>query len=140
MESVVFFVPGKPRGKGRPRFSSGRAYTDEQTRAYEYQIAANYRRIAGGFRFPDDVFLRVRVQQQMPVPKSASKTKKTAMLEGSTYPSAKPDLDNVVKAVLDALNGVAYKDDARVVGLYSQKIYSDHPGVLVEISRMGGDT
>ena len=140
MEAVIFFVPGKPRGKGRPRFSNGRAYTDEQTRAYEYQIAANYRRVAGKFRFPDDVFLRVRVQQQMPVPQSASKAKKASMLDGVTYPSAKPDLDNVVKAVLDALNGVAYKDDARVVGLHSQKIYSDNPGVLVEISRMGGDT
>lgn len=140
MESVTFFVPGKPKGKGRPRFSNGRAYTDDQTKAYEHQIAANYRRIAGKFRFPDEVFLRVRVQQQMPVPKSASKTKKAAMLDGAIYPSAKPDLDNVVKAVLDALNGIAYKDDARVVGLHSQKIYSDTPGVLVEIARMDGDT
>ena len=140
MESIRFFVPGKPRGKGRPRFANGRAYTDSQTKAYEYQIAANYRRIAGKYKFPDDVFLKVRVQQQMPVPQSAIKAKKSAMLEGRTYPSAKPDLDNVVKAVLDALNGVAYKDDSRVVGLYSQKVYSDNPGVLVEISRMGGDT
>lgn len=136
MESITFFVPGKPRGKGRPRFSNGRAYTDEQTRAYEYQIAANYRRIAGKFRFSDDVFLKVRVRQLMPVPKNASKAKRSAMLEGCIYPSAKPDLDNVIKAVLDALNGVAYKDDARVVGIYSQKVYGDNPGVLVEISRM----
>lgn len=136
MDSVTFFIPGKPRGKGRPRFSGGRAYTDEQTRAYEERIAWNYRRIAGKFRFPDDVFLRVRVQQQMPVPQSASKARKAEMLEGGTFPSAKPDLDNVVKAVLDGLNGVAYKDDARVVGIHSVKIYSDNPGVLVEVSRM----
>lgn len=136
MDSVTFFVPGKPRGKGRPRFYNGRAYTDEQTRAYEERIAWNYRRIAGKFRFPDDVFLRVRVQQQMPVPQSASKAKKAEMLGGGTFPSAKPDLDNVVKAVLDGLNGVAYKDDARVVGIHSVKIYSDNPGVLVEVSRM----
>jgi Holliday junction resolvase RusA-like endonuclease len=136
MDSVTFFIPGKPRGKGRPRFSGGRAYTDEQTREYEERIAWNYRRIAGKFRFPDDVFLRVRVQQQMPVPQSASKARKTEMLEGRTFPPAKPDLDNVVKAVLDGLNGVAYKDDSRVVGIHSVKIYSDNPGVLVEVSRM----
>ena len=140
MESVIFFIPGKPKGKGRPRFANGRVYTDDQTKAYEARIAAGYRRIAGKYRFPDDVFLRVRVQQQMPVPQSARKSKKEAMLEGRVFPSAKPDLDNVVKVVLDALNGVAYKDDARVVGLYSQKVYSENPGVLVEISRMGGDT
>lgn len=136
MDSVTFFIPGKPRGKGRPRFCNGRAYTDEQTREYEERIAWNYRRIAGKFRFQDDVFLRVRVQQQMPVPQSASKTRKAEMLGGRTFPSAKPDLDNVVKAVLDGLNGVAYKDDARVVGIHSVKIYSDNPGVLVEVSRM----
>ena len=139
MDSVTFFVPGKPRGKGRPRFSGKRAYTDDQTKAYEERIAWKYRKAAGAFRFPDGIFLRIRVQQQMPVPQSASKTRKTEMLEGRVFPSAKPDLDNVIKAVLDALNGVAYKDDARVVGLYSQKVYSENPGVLVEISRMGGD-
>lgn len=90
MDSVTFFIPGKPRGKGRPRFSGGRAYTDEQTRAYEERIAWNYRRIAGKFRFPDDVFLRVRVQQQMPVPQSASKAKKAEMLEGGHSPPQSP--------------------------------------------------
>ena len=136
MDSVTFFVPGKPQGKSRPRFGNGKAYTDAQTREYEERIAWNYRRIAGGFRFPDDVFLRVRVQQQMPIPQSASKARKVEMLGGGTFPSAKPDLDNVVKAVLDGLNGVAYKDDVRVVGIHSVKIYSDNPGVLVEVSRM----
>lgn len=140
MDSIKFFAPGKPRGKGRPRFSGGHAYTDEQTKAYEYQIAANYQRVARGFRFADDAFVSVQIQQLMPIPKSATKAKRAEMLDGRTYPRAKPDLDNVIKVVLDALNGVAYKDDARVVGIYSRKVYSENPGVLVEISKMGGDT
>ena len=139
MESIKFFVLGKPKGKGRPRFGNGHSYTDAQTRAYEYQIANSYRRVAHGHRFPDDVFIRVKIQQRMPVPKSASKRKQADMLEGKIYPSAKPDLDNVIKAVLDALNGVAYKDDSRVVGIHSCKVYGETPGVLVEVSRMDGD-
>lgn len=134
--TVTFFIPGRPRGKGRPRFSKGRAYTDDDTRAYEKLIAMGYKQAAHGFRFPDDVFLRVRIQQQMPIPQSASKAKRAEISGGRTFPSAKPDLDNVVKAVLDALNGVAYKDDARVVGIHSMKVYSDNPGVLVEVVQM----
>ena len=139
MEYVRFFVPGKPKGKGRPRFSNGHPYTDAQTRGYECQIVANYRRIAGAFKFPEDVFLSIKIHQYMPIPKSASKANRERMVKGETYPSAKPDLDNVIKAVLDALNGVAYKDDARVVGILSRKIYSEKPGVMVEITRMGGE-
>ena len=135
MEHVKFFIPGKPRGKGRPRFHNGHPYTDAQTRDYEYRMAANYRRIAGNFKFPDDVFLSVTVIQYMPIPKSVSKAKAADMREGKLYPSAKPDLDNVIKAVLDALNGVAYKDDSKVVGIHSRKIYGEYPGVMVEVSR-----
>lgn len=136
MDSVKFFASGKPKGKGRPRFHNGHPYTDAQTRQYEYQIAANYRRIAGNFKFPDDVFLSVTVIQYMPIPKSTSKVKAANMKDGKIFPSAKPDLDNVIKAVLDALNGVAYKDDSKVVCIYSRKIYGENPGVMVTVSRM----
>lgn len=47
-------------------------------------------------------------------------------------------MDNVQKVVLDALNGVAYKDDARVVDLHGYKRYSITPGLLVEIEEIGG--
>ena len=133
MDSIRFFVPGKPRGKGRPRFSGGRAYTDEQTRDYERLIGLAFRGSARGFRFPDDQFVSVAITQQMPIPQSASKAKRAEMVAGHLRPSAKPDVDNVIKAVLDALNGVAYKDDARVVDVHARKIYSETPGVLVEI-------
>lgn len=43
--------------------------------------------------------------------------KKTAMLSGELLPTKKPDIDNIVKAVLDALNEVAYRDDTQVVEL-----------------------
>jgi Holliday junction resolvase RusA-like endonuclease len=51
----------------------------------------------------------------------------------SVFPNVKPDLDNVVKAVLDALNGVVYLDDAQVVNLVATKRYATEPRVEVYI-------
>jgi Holliday junction resolvase RusA-like endonuclease len=55
------------------------------------------------------------------------------MQAGSVLPSRKPDIDNVLKIVLDALNGVAYKDDSRVVSVSGRKIYSMTPKIVIEM-------
>lgn len=137
---VTFFVPGEPRGKGRPRFnrSTGTAYTDRETKAYEETIVAFFRKAYGGFRYPDAAFLSISVTALLPIPKSTTKAQRAAMASGETLPSRKPDVDNVQKVALDALSGVAYKDDARVVDLHGYKRYSMTPGVLVEIEEIGG--
>lgn len=136
---ITFFVPGHPRGKGRPRFTrNGQPYTDRQTREYEQSIALAYR-TARGRLFPQDAFLSVRVNVAMPIPKSASKAKQAAMLEGRIACPAKPDLDNVVKAVLDGLNGVAYRDDARVANIHASKFYSGIPGIYVTVQEVKGN-
>lgn len=131
---VVFEVPGEPRGKGRPRFTkTGHPYTDSETRAYESKIVAYYRKQLGAFRWPDSAFISVQVTAYYPIPKSATKAATAAMREGVMLPSRKPDIDNVLKIVLDALNGVAYKDDSRIVCVEAQKIYSDFPRLEIRI-------
>jgi Holliday junction resolvase RusA-like endonuclease len=48
------------------------------------------------------------------------------------YPTTKPDLDKLARAVLDALTGVYYLDDAQVVSLDLQKAYTHGaPGVYI---------
>ena len=132
---VVFEVPGEPRGKGRPRFikQTGKAYTDSETKAYENKIVAYYRKQLGNFRWPDSAFISVQVTAHYPIPKSATKAVTAAMRAGTMRPSRKPDIDNVMKIVLDALNGVAYKDDSRVVCVEAQKIYSDVPRLEIRM-------
>ena len=131
---IVFEVPGEPRGKGRPRFTKeGHAYTDSETRAYEEKIVAYYRMALGGFRWPDSAFISVEVTAHYPIPKSATKAAVEAMQAGRMLPSRKPDIDNVLKIVLDALNGEAYKDDSRVVNVSASKVYSHTPKLVIEM-------
>ena len=57
------------------------------------------------------------------------------MLEKKQPPLVKPDIDNVVKLVMDALNGVAYDDDKQVVRQYAEKRYTDgEPYIAVRVS------
>lgn len=130
----TFEVPGEPRGKGRPRFTkTGHTYTDSETKAYEQKIVAYYRQSFGAFRWPDTAFISVKVTVHYPIPKSATKAAVAAMQAGKLFPSRKPDIDNVLKIVLDALNGVAYKDDSRVVCVEAEKVYSFTPKLVIEL-------
>lgn len=131
---ITFTVPGEPRGKGRPRFSkTGHAYTDSETRAYENKIIAYYRKSCGAFRWRDEAFVAVSITAYLPIPKSVSKAKAAAMDSGDILPSRKPDVDNIEKAVLDALNGVAYKDDSRVCRTSCAKFYGVEPRIDITI-------
>ena len=60
------------------------------------------------------------------------------------YPWAQEDgdLDKYLRAVGDALTGVVWKDDARIVGGWQGKLYADHrapAGAIVFIERLGGN-
>lgn len=132
----AFTVPGEPRGKGRPRFSKRGIYTDAQTTAYEEKIKTYYKDTHGGYIAPDTAFLRVSIIAYLQIPKSATKAEKTAMEARKILPAKKPDADNIAKVVLDALNGVAYKDDASVHAESCVKFYSYDPRIEVYIEEV----
>lgn len=70
------------------------------------------------------------------IPKSYSKKRRAEM--ANTPCTVKPDCDNVAKAVLDALNGVAYADDACVTRLYVSKVWTENrDAVLVALCEWG---
>lgn len=133
---IIFTVPGPPRGKGRPRaFKRGNhiaMYTDDKTAAYENLVAlACQEAMKGGPMMDGAIF--VRIDAYFAVPKSASKKAKQDMLLNCVLPTKKPDLDNVGKAVLDGLNGIAFADDAQVCGLNIYKVYDEHPRLEVTL-------
>lgn len=126
-----FVVDGKPQGKQRPRFSriSKTVYTPTKTAKYEKQIAKAYTD-SGSKCIPADCYVSVTVHAFFPIPKSYSKKKRQECLEWTRRPAKKPDMDNIIKAVLDALNGVAYVDDKQVVEVIGRKYYEDGDGYL----------
>lgn len=133
VKTIRFCVHGAPVGKARPRVTrTGHAYTPEKTKNYERIVRACYQSQVGRFSFPPGVPLTVHLYAEFPIPKSTSK-KKAASLRGRWH-IKKPDADNVAKAVLDALNGIAYPDDAAISKLTVEKTYSDQPGVMVQIT------
>ncbi|GGH46023.1 hypothetical protein GCM10008014_08420 [Paenibacillus silvae] len=48
-------------------------------------------------------------------------------------PVVKPDIDNCVKGIFDALNKIAWNDDNQVVSLLTQKFYSDKPRIEIRL-------
>lgn len=126
-----FIVDGRPQGKQRPRFSriSKTVYTPNKTAKYEKQIAKAYAEF-GGKCIPADCYVSVIVSAFFPVPKSYSKKKRQACIDGDIRPDKKPDMDNILKVVLDGLNSVAYEDDKQVVELIGRKYYTESDGYL----------
>lgn len=129
--SVKFLVEGKPQGKGRPRFSmkTKRVYTPEKTVHYERQIREAYSK-AGGKLFPEQCYIKVMVDAYFKIPKSYTKGKRLACAYNINRPDKKPDTDNILKIIMDALNKVAYSDDKQVVEVICRKWYSNSTGFL----------
>lgn len=125
-----FEVMGEPVGKARPRVTRWGAYTPQKTVDYENKIKAAY-----GGRFYEG-YLQMDVKAYFKIPKSTSKKKKESMLMGEIKPDKKPDIDNVLKIVLDSLNKTAYKDDAQVIAASITKEYSDAPRIKITISEL----
>ena len=139
MSTVSFTVPGKPIGKGRPRIGKvggfSRMFTPEKTVNYEglvgwtaAQAMAGRPLIAG----PVSVVLHIAAE----IPASWSKAKQARATAGAEFPTTKPDMDNVIKAVFDAMNGVVWKDDVQVVSLKTTKAYALAPCVQVEVKEV----
>ena len=132
--TVYFVVYGNPVGKGRPRATSRggfvRMYTDAKTLGFESAVA-DEARIAMREWQPFDTPMQLQLSTYYPIPKSWSKKKRQMAMDGEIHPQVKPDLDNVMKAVLDAMNGVVYVDDSQVINMVATKRYSSDPRVEV---------
>lgn len=126
------FIPGEPVSKGRARVAphGGRPYTPAKTRAYERQVGLVA--MASGVRLVEGP-VGLDVVAIWPIPASWPKARREQALVVPEPKASRPDADNVVKAVLDGLNGVAWVDDAQVAQLRIRKVYGPEAGVHVRI-------
>jgi len=139
--AISITIPGEPKGKERPRYSKKikRVYTPEDTSQYEQRIKTIYRQQYGICPvFHKDAQLDMRIKAFYGVPQSDSAKVRMDKLLGTIRPTKKPDWDNIGKIVADALNKVAYHDDAQIVDAMTRKFYSETPRVEITITYAGG--
>ena len=135
---IEFTIPGKPIGKGRPRFSRQggfvRAFTPEKTVNFEQLVAWTAKQAIGNapaFAHACEVV----IEAEFLPPSSWSAKKRQRASEGMEHHLVSPDADNLAKAVLDGLNGTVWVDDKQVVCLTVKKRYgtSDRTNVLIRL-------
>lgn len=132
---IKFTVMGKPVSKGRPRLGRYTTYTPEKTVNYENLVKYSFIEQCKGVK-PLEGALEVTIIFYMPIPKSTSKKNRELMLQNIIKHTKKPDMDNCIKSVTDALNGMAYLDDSQIVDMNTKKRYADVPRVEMFISEV----
>lgn len=135
---IYFIIPGSAQGKARARTCrNGHTYTPDSTVLYENLVKTEFlrqcgrtQRVRAGNERPA---LCMEIVAIHPVPASFSNRKRVAALTGDILPAKKPDADNVAKIIADALNGLAYDDDAQITDLHVMKRYGGDPEVRVRV-------
>jgi len=139
-DDVYFIVEGEVVGKGRPRFTNRNgyvtAYTPKKTLDYEKKVREAYLEEYQPLRWVDKEPLEMIVNAYFEIPKSASKKARENMLLNE-YPTKKPDFDNILKSIADALNGMAYEDDCQIVSATVNKIWSESAKAEITIRKVG---
>ena len=134
---LLFNVEITPVAKGRARYARRgnfvSTYTPKKTKDYETVIREQAILFMKEEK-PLETPVSVSIEFSMPMPKSTPKKLLEAHLNGSIRHTKKPDLDNLAKAVLDAMNGVVFLDDSQIVKLTLSKRYSKLGNIQIFVS------
>lgn len=141
---VRFTVPGPPKPLQRNRHRIARK--KDGTQFIANYLPAESRSEQGAVRMfasqamagkpPLEGPLELRMTAFMPVPASWSGVKQRKAMDGVILPSGRPDVDNLVKLVLDGVSKIVMRDDAQIVSMHVWKAFSDMPRVVVEVRRI----
>lgn len=129
-----FEVPGKVIGKGRPRLNtySGIVYTPTKTKDYETLVEQYFLLKYPKFKIFEGR-VKVSIIAYFAIPKVTKKSDINEMLDNNISPTKKPDIDNIVKVVLDSMNKFAFKDDNQITKLEVEKKYSIEDKIYIKI-------
>lgn len=134
MIPVTVVIPGPPFGKGRPRFNraTGFVYTPTETRNREAFVRERATTAMGGRdRLDGPVHMEVLITIEPPA--SWSGRQRKLALAGARRPVGKPDLDNCIKSLADAFEGVVFRNDTQVVAVSAAKRYGEREETIVVV-------
>lgn len=141
---LEILVPGEPVAKGRPKIfpiklKSGLVIrggvTPQKTRNFEATIKQIFASTYPGF-IPLEGPLVLSIEAFLTIASSKSEKKKAAMASGEIIPTKKPDLDNLMKTVADALQTIAYKNDSQIANAHIRKRFSKTPSLVIRLSKI----
>lgn len=129
---------GRPRAAIRGRFPS--IYNDPKSVAEKKRIAQDaYVLLRAAGDKPIEGPISADIKFYFEIPKISTKKKKVDMAVGIIKHTKKPDIDNCIKLLLDALNGLCYKDDSQIIKITAEKHYANNPGTIIELKPVKGD-
>lgn len=141
MSTIRFTVPGTPVGKGRPKFARRgnfvTTYTPEKTASYENLVRVKAEEAMQGHAVIDGP-VSVEIALYVTPPASWSQKKQRAALAGEIFPTTKPDVDNVLKGIMDACNEIVFADDKQAVDVRVIKRYAGLARAVVSVQAMLG--
>ena len=140
MPEIHLIFDGDPVGKQRPKFNTQTkvAYTPKKTAIAEREIRALWRE-AGKPRLPDDAALELLIELYVQRPQSHFKRNGELTAEGLRHPiprNKKPDVDNAIKLVMDALNKHAYKDDVQIAKATVVRFWGEWPKTVIAVREL----
>ena len=134
--AVAFVIPGTPVGKGRPKFARRgnfvTTYTPEKTASYENLVKVKAQEAMSGRPMIEGP-VAVQIALHVTPPASWSQKKQLSALAREIRPTTKPDMDNVIKGIFDAMNEIVWRDDKQVCELRVVKLYSPAAQARVEV-------
>ena len=128
---IIIEVLGVPISLNRPRackrgeFISMYDSQVKEKQQVRWQLSGQYK------EKPLLMPLAVDLLFGMPIPKQTSKVRTKEMLAGKLVPMKKPDIDNLIKFILDCLNEILFDDDSQIVEISARKIYTVSPRTIV---------
>jgi len=130
MSTYTIIIQGKPYPLKRPRRSANGGMFDPAENVQAKQEVAMAARQS--ITKPIDGPVRITATFWFERPKSHYR--KTIKASAPVHHTQRPDVDNLIKTVLDGLNGIAWVDDAQVVEVIGRKDWGDTAGTTVYIA------
>lgn len=117
--NASYIIDGKPMPLSRPRFSNGVVYDSQKATKNRVSFELKAQHDGPVFTGP----LRLDVIFYMPVPDSMRRKKEDKVTYTPHF--KKPDIDNLIKFLLDCSNGILFEDDSQIAIINASKIYSN---------------
>ncbi len=133
---MKFEVVGKIKGKARPRLGKFGTYTPTDTVNYENLVEISYLNAKGINLHSKPI--KMQIQAIFEPPRSISKKRREELLKGQPV-LKKPDIDNILKIVADALNKVAYDDDSQICDMSITKTYGEQEKLIIDVEELSNE-